>query len=92
MAIKEPDLLHKLLDHFAKSIGEYLKYQIKSGAQVVQIFDSWAGLLQQEHLSEYCYSPTADIVDHIKSKKVPVICFQRGIKKSYLDFFRERFT
>ncbi len=44
MAFNEPDLLHKLLDHFAKSIGEYLKYQIKSGAQVVQIFDSWAGI------------------------------------------------
>ena len=44
MAFKEPDLLHKLLA-MAKSIGEYLKYQIKSGAQVVQIFDSWAGQL-----------------------------------------------
>ena len=48
MAFREPDLLHKLLDHFAKSIGEYLKYQIKSGAQVVQIFDSWAGQLSPQ--------------------------------------------
>ena len=47
MAFKEPDLLHKLLDHFAKCIGEYLNIN-KSGAQVVQIFDSWAGQLSPQ--------------------------------------------
>ena len=43
MAFREPDILHKLLDHFAESIANYLRYQIDSGAQVVQMFDSWAG-------------------------------------------------
>ena len=45
MAFREPDILHKLLDHFAESIANYLRYQIDSGAQVVQMFDSWAGQL-----------------------------------------------
>ena len=45
MAFQEPALLHKLLDHFAESIAQYLRYQIDSGAQVVQMFDSWAGQL-----------------------------------------------
>ena len=45
MAFREPELLHKLLDHFAESIASYLRYQIDSGAQVVQMFDSWAGQL-----------------------------------------------
>ncbi len=45
MAFQEPQLLHKLLEHFAESIANYLRYQIDSGAQVVQIFDSWAGQL-----------------------------------------------
>ena len=48
MAFREAKMLHKLLDHFAVSIGEYLKFQIKSGAQVVQIFDSWAGQLSPQ--------------------------------------------
>ena len=42
MAFQEPELLHKLLDHFAESIAAYLRFQIDSGAQVVQMFDSWA--------------------------------------------------
>ena len=42
MAFQEPELLHRLLDHFAESIANYLRYQIDSGAQVVQMFDSWA--------------------------------------------------
>ena len=37
----QPELLHKLLNHFAESIATYLRYQIDSGAQVVQMFDSW---------------------------------------------------
>ncbi len=45
MAFQEPALLHRLLDHFAESIAGYLRYQIDSGAQVVQMFDSWAGQL-----------------------------------------------
>ena len=45
MAFQEPQLLHRLLDHFAESIAAYLRYQIDSGAQVVQMFDSWAGQL-----------------------------------------------
>ncbi len=45
MAFQEPELLHKLLNHFAHSIANYLRYQIDSGAQVVQMFDSWAGQL-----------------------------------------------
>ncbi len=45
MAFQQPALLHQLLDHFAESIAIYLRYQIDSGAQVVQMFDSWAGQL-----------------------------------------------
>ena len=42
MAFREPEILNKLLDHFAESIANYLRYQIDSGAQVVQRFDSCA--------------------------------------------------
>ncbi|MFM8673733.1 MAG: uroporphyrinogen decarboxylase [Vulcanococcus sp.] len=45
MAFREPALLHQLLVHLADSIATYVRYQIDSGAQVVQLFDSWAGQL-----------------------------------------------
>ena len=64
MAFREENMLHKLLDHFAISIGEYLKFQIRSGAQVVQIFDSWAGLILPDDLPNYCYTPNLKIVDY----------------------------
>ena len=89
MAFREPDLLKNLLDHFAVSIGEYLKYQIKSGAQIVQIFDSWAGLIPQKDLPNYCYIPNLRIVDFCKERKIPIICFPKGIGENYKEFNRK---
>ena len=58
----------------------------KQGANVIQLFDSWAGLLPKKNLSNYCYIPNKKIVEHVK-KKVPIICFPKGIKKEdYADF------
>lgn len=71
-------------------ISEYLclhiENQIQAGADTVQIFDSWAGLLPNEMLFDYCYEPNKKIVDFCKKKKIPVICFPRGINKNYLEF------
>jgi len=71
-------------------INEYLfthiSKQIDAGADTVQIFDSWAGLIPEENLFEYCYEPNKKIVDFCKRKNIPVICFPRGIKKNYLKF------
>ena len=72
------------------TINEYLCAhiisQVKSGSDIVQIFDSWAGLIPNEKLFEYCYEPNNKIVDFCKKNKIPVICFPRGINKNYLDF------
>ena len=71
-------------------INEYLcihiNKQIQAGADTVQIFDSWAGLIPDKKLFDYCYEPNSKIVDYCKKNKVPVICFPRGINKNYLDF------
>jgi len=71
-------------------INEYLCYhineQIEAGADTIQIFDSWAGLLPQEKLLNFCYDPNKKIVDFCRKKKIPVICFPRGINKNYLEF------
>ena len=76
------DKLLKILDKFLKI---HIKNQIGNGAQVIQIFDSWAGLLKERDLRYYVYDPTLSLVDYIKSLNVPVICFPRGIK-NYKDF------
>jgi len=80
ITFKEPDLLHKLLDHFAKSIGEYLKYQIKSGAQVVQIFDSWAGQLSPQDYDIFAGPYQKKVVDIVKAEypETPVILYISG--------------
>jgi uroporphyrinogen decarboxylase len=49
MALNEPKLLHSILTVLADNIGDYALYQIESGAQLIQIFDSWAG-----HFSNGC--------------------------------------
>ena len=60
--------------------------QIEAGANIIQIFDSWAGLLPKKELPNYCYIPTLRVVEYIKSKKIPAICFPKGIGESYVDF------
>ena len=72
----------KILDKFLKI---HIKNQIDNGAQVIQIFDSWAGLLKEKDLRYFVYDPTLNLVNYIKSLNIPVICFPRGIK-NYKDF------
>ncbi len=81
------DIIEKilaLLDNFLKI---HIKNQVKHGAQVIQIFDSWAGLLPEKDLTYYIYDPTLKLVEYTKSLNVPIICFPRGIKdyKTYCE-------
>ena len=72
-------LINSLLDIIEKFLKLHIKNQIDAGANVIQIFDSWAGLLEDK-IPEYIYKPTFNIVEYIKQLGVPVICFPRGIK------------
>tara|TARA_B100000686_G_scaffold323917_1_gene379132 strand:- start:11 stop:1021 length:1011 start_codon:yes stop_codon:yes gene_type:complete len=84
--IKNKSLMRDLILKLEDIIFLHTKEQIKAGANIIQIFDSWAGLLPKNKLSEYCYIPTSKIVKNIKSLKVPAICFPKGIKENYIDF------
>ncbi len=81
-----------LIDHLLIIIEKFLKIHVKNqidnGANVIQIFDSWAGLLEDKDLPSYIYNPTFNLVKYIKSLNTPVICFPRNIKnyKKYCDF------
>ena len=76
------DKVLKILDKFLKI---HIKNQIDNGAQIIQIFDSWAGLLKKKDLPNYIYDPTLSLVNYTKSLNVPVICFPRGIT-NYKDY------
>ena len=84
--IKDKYLVNRLLKKLEEMICLHIDKQIEAGADTIQIFDSWAGLLPKNELPNYCYIPTLNIVYHIKKKKIPVICFPKGIKKNYFDF------
>ena len=87
---KNEYLIHRILLILEKFIKIHIKNQIKNGANVIQIFDSWAGLLEEKDLPNYIYSPTLNLVNYVKSLKIPVICFPREIKnyKEYCEIVK----
>tara|TARA_B100000941_G_scaffold177744_1_gene127325 strand:+ start:829 stop:1830 length:1002 start_codon:yes stop_codon:yes gene_type:complete len=84
---KDKSLINDTLKILEKFTKIHIKNQIDSGAEIIQIFDSWAGLLQEKDLSKFIYNPTLSLVEYTKSLNTPVICFPRGIKnyKNYCD-------
>ena len=82
---KDELLINKILLIIEKFLKIHIKNQIANGANIIQIFDSWAGLLDEKDLPNYIYTPTANLVDYVKSLNTPVICFPREIK-NYKEF------
>ncbi len=80
MAFQQPDLLHRLLNHFAESIATYLRYQIDAGAQVVQMFDSWAGQLSPIDYDTFAAPYQKKVVDLVKATHpdTPMILYISG--------------
>jgi uroporphyrinogen decarboxylase len=83
---KDKFLINRLLKKLEEMIFLHIDKQIEAGANIIQIFDSWAGLLPKKELPNYCYIPILKIVEYVQSKKIPVICFPKGIGENYLDF------
>jgi len=83
---KDKFMVNKLLKKIEETICLHIDKQVEAGANIIQIFDSWAGLLPKKELINYCYIPILKIVEHVKSKKIPVICFPKGIGENYIDF------
>jgi len=82
---KDNYLINRTLIILEKFLKLHIKQQVKNGATIIQIFDSWAGLLEEKNLPEYVYKPTLNLVNYVKSLNVPAICFPREIK-NYKDF------
>ena len=81
----------KYINNILIKLDEFLKIhieaQIKNGASIIQIFDSWAGLLPEEDLDYFVYKPIKSLVDFIRQKKTISICFPRNINsyKKFID-------
>ena len=82
---KDEFLINRILLIIEKFLKLHIKNQIDNGANIIQIFDSWAGLLNKKDLPNYIYTPTLNLVNYIKSLNVPVICFPREIE-DYKEF------
>jgi uroporphyrinogen decarboxylase len=87
---KNEFLINRVLVILEKFLKLHINHQVKNGATIIQIFDSWAGLLEEKDLPNYIYIPTLNIVNYVKSLNIPVICFPRGIKnyKDYCDIVK----
>ena len=76
-----PEHFHLLLSKIADASIEYLRKQVKAGADAVQLFDSWASVLSQEQFSSYCLPFWKRIIDGLQDLNVPVIVFCRDSHK-----------
>jgi uroporphyrinogen decarboxylase len=83
---KKENELKIIINKLNKYLCIHLRNQIDAGADTIQIFDSWAGLIPNEQLDEYCYQPNKKLVNFCKINNTPVISFPRGINKNYLPF------
>ena len=82
----EQPRINKILNKLNDFLCLHIKNQVNAGAEVVQVFDSWAGLIPLKNLHDYCYEPNLKIVEFCKKNKIPVICFPKGIRENYKSF------
>ncbi len=81
MMYSNPELLHKILRKVTEVVKHYMVKQIEAGADVVQIFDSWAAAIEPGRYDEFSWKYMVEIADFIKAKypEIPVIMFPKGV-------------
>mmetsp|Transcript_9631 Transcript_9631/g.14496 ORF Transcript_9631/g.14496 Transcript_9631/m.14496 type:complete len:347 (+) Transcript_9631:158-1198(+) len=77
MMYNSPDVLHTMLRNIEENIANYAQYQIENGAQVIQVFDSWAGTLSPEDYEEFALPYQQRVISRIKKAhpEVPIILY-----------------
>ena len=85
---ENPDLFQRLIDLLTEATIDYLSKQIDAGAEVVKLFDSWAGSLKGRDFDRFALAPTRRIVTALKARhpNTPVIAFPREAGEKYLGF------
>jgi uroporphyrinogen decarboxylase len=91
-ALKEADrpLFEALIERLTEATVDYLSAQIDAGAEVVKLFDSWAGSLRGADFERYATEPARRIIAALKERHpgIPVIAFPRGAGENYIGFHR----
>lgn len=89
IAKDNPEFLHEIIDILIKETIIYLEGQIDAGANIIQLFDSWAGILSEKEYVEFVEKPNKELVEAIRKSRpgVPIICFPKGVKnlESFVD-------
>ena len=87
-ARQDPAAFARLIELLTEATIEHLRAQIAAGADVLQLFDSWAGVLSEREFLRWCQEPAARIVRALKaeSPSVPIIAFPRGAGLHYRSF------
>ena len=83
---KMKSTINKIQKKLIMFLCVHIQNQIEAGADVVQIFDSWAGIIPKAFLKDFCFNTNFEITEFCKSKNIPNICFPKGIKDKYKDF------
>lgn len=85
---ENPDLFQQVIDVLVDGTIEYLSMQIQAGAEVIKLFDSWAGSLKGTDFDRYALEPTKRIIAALKAKHpdTPIIAFPRGAGERYIGF------
>jgi uroporphyrinogen decarboxylase len=81
MLREEPQVVRDLLERIARSTAEYLKAQIAAGADVVQLFDTWAGELSTDEYDAFELPATQMVLQALNGESVPKILFAKGSAK-----------
>ena len=85
LAYQQPDLFQALIDLLTETSIDYLSRQVDAGAEVLQIFDSWAGSLPEDQFERWVIGPTKVMVERLRERypSVPIIGFPRGAGPLY---------
>ena len=88
---REGDGFEHLIELLVEATAQHLLAQINAGAEVVQLFDTWAGLLDEPAFQRWVIEPTARIITLVKARHadVPVIGFPRGCGERYIAYVKE---
>ena len=90
-AAREPEAMQQLIDTLTTASADYLVAQIRAGADVVQIFDTWASVLDEDGFARWCVQPTAEIIRQVKANEpgARIIGFPKGIGEKLEHYVSE---
>lgn len=83
MIFSNPELAHSILDKLSSAISKYLSAKIEAGADAIQIFDTWAGILSQNDYNEFSLQYVEKIISELKTDNHPVIYFPKGVHSNF---------